>query len=92
MVNTPSAMNVIMGREWIHAVQGVVSTLYRVMRCQSPYGLYTIDIRGDQSQNQRCYNRKNKEEGVRRMTNHQIERFDRAKAKKDEILEEDSEK
>ena len=28
VVNTPSAMNMIMGREWIHAVQGVVSTLH----------------------------------------------------------------
>ena len=27
VVDTPSAMNVIMGREWIHAVKGVASTL-----------------------------------------------------------------
>ena len=40
-------MNVIMGREWIHAVKGVVSTLHQVMRCQSPDGLYMIDIKGD---------------------------------------------
>ena len=64
VVNTPWAMNVIMGREWIHAVQGVVSMLHRVMRCQSPDGLYTIDIKGDQSQNQRCYNTENKEKEV----------------------------
>ena len=55
VVNTPSAMNVIMGREWIHAMQGVVSTLHQVMRWQSLDGLYTIDIKGDQSHNQRCY-------------------------------------
>ena len=51
VVDTPSAMNVIMGREWIHAVKGVVSTLHQVMRCQSLDGLYTINIKGDQSQN-----------------------------------------
>ena len=71
VVNTPLTMNVIMGREWIHAVQGMVLTLHRVMRCKSPDGLYTIDIKGDQSQNQRCYSTENKEKGVRRMTNHQ---------------------
>ena len=27
VVDTHSAMNVIMGREWIHAIKGVVSTL-----------------------------------------------------------------
>ena len=64
VVNTPSAMNVIMGREWIHVAQGMVSTLHRVMRCQSPDGLYTIDIKGDQSQNQRCYSAENKENRV----------------------------
>ena len=92
VVNTPLAMNVIIGREWIHVVQGVVSKLHRVMRCQSPDGLHTIDIKGDQSQNQRCYSTENKENGVRKMTNHQIEKFDRAKAKENEIPEEDSEK
>ena len=33
VVDTPSTMNVIMGREWIHAIKGVVSTLHQVMRC-----------------------------------------------------------
>ena len=75
VVDTHSSMNVIMGREWIHAVKGVVSTLHQVMRCQSPGGLYTIDIKGDQSQNRRCYTVENKEGGVRRMTNHQIEKI-----------------
>ena len=92
VVNTPSAVNVIMGREWIHAIQGMVLMLHRVMRCQSLDGLYTIDIKGDQSQNQRCYSSENKENGVRRITNHQIEEFNRANAKVDEIPEEDIEK
>ena len=81
VVDTPSAMNMIMGREWIHAVKGVVSTHHQVMRCQSSDGLYTIYIKGDQSQNQGCYSTENKERGVQKMTNHQIERFDKAKAK-----------
>ena len=92
VVNTPSAMNVIMGRGWIHTVQGVVSMLDQVMRCHSPDGLYTIEIKDDQSQNQRCYSAENKENGVQKMTNHQIEKFNRAKAKENEIPEEDSEK
>ena len=30
-----SAINAIMGRGWIHAMDGVVSTLHQVIRCQS---------------------------------------------------------
>ena len=92
VVDTHLDMNVIMGREWIHAVRGVVSTLHQVMRFQSPDGLYTIDIKGDQSQNRRCYTVENKEGGVWRMTNHQIEKFDRAKDKQDEVPEDSSDK
>ena len=36
--------NAIMGQGWIHATHKVVSTLYQVMRCQSPDEKYTIDI------------------------------------------------
>ena len=36
-------------------MHGVVSTLHQVMRCQSPDGRYTIDIRGDQSQAKKCH-------------------------------------
>ena len=56
IINTPSIENVIMGREWIHVVKGVVSTLHQVLRFQYPKGMYTIDIRGDPTQNQRCLN------------------------------------
>ncbi|XP_062080216.1 uncharacterized protein LOC133784968 [Humulus lupulus] len=38
--------NAIMGQNWIHRMQGVVSTFHQVMRCQSPNGNYTIDIKG----------------------------------------------
>ena len=40
------AFNAFMGRGWIHAMHGVVLTLHQVMRYQSPFGRYTIDIRG----------------------------------------------
>ena len=95
VVDTPSAMIVIMGREWIYAVKGVVSTLHQVMRCQPPNGLYTIDIKGDQSQSRRCYSIESQGEEqreVRRMTKNQIEKFDRAKDVEEEVLEDDNAK
>ena len=55
IINNPSPINAIMGRKWIHAVGGVVSTLHQVMRCQAPNGQYTIDIRGDRTQADQCY-------------------------------------
>ena len=66
-----------MGREWSHNVKGVVSTLHQVMRCQSPNELYTIDIKGDQSQSRRCYkveSRDKEQRIVRRMKKGQIKR------------------
>ena len=56
VVVTPSAMKVIMGREQIHAVKGVVSTLHQVMRVSVPEQMVTIDIKGDQFQSRKCYN------------------------------------
>ena len=47
VVNTSSSINVIIGRHWIHTIKGVVSTLYQVMRYQSPNRMYTIDIKED---------------------------------------------
>ena len=47
MIESRFAFNTIMGRGWIHAMHGVVSTLHQVMRCQSPNKRYTIDIRRD---------------------------------------------
>ena len=55
VVESRSAFNAIMGRGWIHVMHGVVSTLHQVMRCQSPDGRYTIDIRGDHSQARKCH-------------------------------------
>ncbi|XP_059629577.1 uncharacterized protein LOC132272444 [Cornus florida] len=39
--------NIIMGRGWIHRMNGVPSTLHQVMRCLSPDGREVIDLRGD---------------------------------------------
>ena len=55
VIESKSTFNAIMGRGWIHAMHGVVSTLHQVMRCQSPDERYTIDICGDQSQARRCH-------------------------------------
>ena len=55
VIESKSAFNAIMGRGWIHAMHGVVSTLHQVMRCQSPDGRYKIIICGDQSQARRCH-------------------------------------
>ena len=67
VVDTLSAINVIIVREWIHTVKGVVSTWNQVMRCQSFDGLYTIDIKGDQSQSRRCYNEASQDEEKKRV-------------------------
>ncbi|XP_059629698.1 uncharacterized protein LOC132272598 [Cornus florida] len=40
--------NLIMGRGWIHRMNGVPSTLHQVMRCLSLDGKEVIDLRGDQ--------------------------------------------
>ncbi|XP_059639253.1 uncharacterized protein LOC132281572 [Cornus florida] len=39
--------NLLMGRGWIHRVQGVPLTLHQVMRCLRPDGNKVIDIHGD---------------------------------------------
>ena len=49
VMESSSAFNAIMSQGWIHIMHGVVLTLHQVMRCQSPDGRYTIDIRGDQA-------------------------------------------
>ena len=94
-VDTLSDMNVIIGREWIHVVKGLVSTLHQVMRCQSPDRFYMIDIKGDQSQRRMCYNIESREEEqirVRKMTKGQIKRFDKAKNAEEERPEDGSNK
>ncbi|XP_059650377.1 uncharacterized protein LOC132296170 [Cornus florida] len=48
VVEIHPSYNILMGRGWIHRVQGVPSTLHQVMRCLSPDGSKVIDIHGDQ--------------------------------------------
>ncbi|XP_062098818.1 uncharacterized protein LOC133804692 [Humulus lupulus] len=50
IIDSTTSYNAIMGRNWIHQMQGVVSTLHQVMRCQSLNGRYTVDIKGCQKQ------------------------------------------
>ncbi|XP_059630057.1 uncharacterized protein LOC132273040 [Cornus florida] len=47
--------NLLIGRGWIHRVQGVPSTLQQVMKCLSPDGSKVIDIHGDQVAIKECY-------------------------------------
>ena len=74
-------MNVIMEREWIHAVKGIVSTRHQVMRCQPLNELYTIDFKGDHTQHIRCYFIIH-EEGMHKPNKDQIRKLEKSKAKK----------
>ncbi|XP_059627141.1 uncharacterized protein LOC132269939 [Cornus florida] len=48
VVEIHPSYNLLMGRRWIHRVQGVPSTLHQVIRCLGPDGNKVIDIHGDQ--------------------------------------------
>ncbi|XP_059636245.1 uncharacterized protein LOC132278475 [Cornus florida] len=47
--------NLIMGRGWIHRMNGVPSTLHQVMRCLSSDGKDVINLWGDQVAAKECY-------------------------------------
>ena len=55
IIDAPSAYNAIMGRDWIHRMDGEASTRCQVMRCLSTDGQTTIDIKGDQLEARKCY-------------------------------------
>ncbi|XP_059629945.1 uncharacterized protein LOC132272887 [Cornus florida] len=55
VVEIHPSYNLLMGRGWIHRVQGVPSTLHQVMRCLGPDGTRVIDIHGDQVAAKECY-------------------------------------
>ncbi|XP_062074930.1 uncharacterized protein LOC133778935 [Humulus lupulus] len=55
IIDSTTSYNAIMGRNWIHMMQGVVSTLHQVMQCQSPNGRYIVDIKGCQKQAKKCF-------------------------------------
>ncbi|XP_059658458.1 uncharacterized protein LOC132304753 [Cornus florida] len=47
--------NLIMGRGWIHRMNGVPSTLHQVMQCLSPDGKEVINLWGNQVAAKECY-------------------------------------
>ncbi|XP_059638116.1 uncharacterized protein LOC132280026 [Cornus florida] len=55
LIDIHPSYNLIMGRGWIHRMNGVPSTLYQVMRCLSPYGKEVINLWGDQVAAKECY-------------------------------------
>ncbi|XP_059629650.1 uncharacterized protein LOC132272539 [Cornus florida] len=55
VVEIHPSYNLLMGRGWIHRVQGVPSSLYQVMRCLGPDENKVIDIHGDQVAAKKCY-------------------------------------
>ena len=44
VIYTKTAYNAIIGRGWIHEMEGLASTLNQVIRCLSPNGTKAIDI------------------------------------------------
>ncbi|XP_059627622.1 uncharacterized protein LOC132270461 [Cornus florida] len=55
VVEIHPSYNLLMGRGWIHRVQGVPSTLHYVMRHLGPDDTKVIDIHGDQVAAKECY-------------------------------------
>ncbi|XP_059639364.1 uncharacterized protein LOC132281707 [Cornus florida] len=55
VVEIHPSYNLLMGRWWIHRVQGVPLTLHWVMRCLSLNGNKVIDIHRDQVAAKECY-------------------------------------
>ncbi|XP_059654976.1 uncharacterized protein LOC132301766 [Cornus florida] len=55
VVEIHPSYNLLIGRGWIHRVQGVPSTLHQVMRCLSLDGSKLIDIHGGQVATKECY-------------------------------------
>ena len=80
VVDTQSTVNSIIGQEWIHSIKGVVSTLHQVLRCQSPDGTYTIDIKGDPMKDHRCYNLDSGGR-MKRLSAEKLSRMEKEKAK-----------
>ncbi|XP_059654961.1 uncharacterized protein LOC132301749 [Cornus florida] len=55
VVEIHPSYNLLMGRGWIHRIQGVSLTLHQVMQCLGPDGTKVIDIHGDQVAAKECY-------------------------------------
>ena len=80
IVDTQSTVNAIMGREWIHLIKGVMSTLHQVLRCQSPDKTYIIDIKGDPMKDHWCFNLDSKGR-VKRLSAEKLSWMEKGKAK-----------
>ena len=65
-----------------------MSTLHQILRCQSPDGLYTIDIRGDRAKDHLCFTLEF-EGKVKKLTEEQIKRLEKRKAKEGEEIPKD---
>ena len=89
IIYTSTTVNVIMGREWIHSIKWVVSTLNQVLRCQSLDGSYMIDIKGNQTKNHGCFSL-GSEGKVKRLSKEQINRLEKGKVKEGKELPEDT--
>ena len=89
VVDTQLTVNVIMAREWIYSVKGVVSILHQLLRCQSPNGTYTIDIKRDPTRNHRCFNL-NSRGKVKRLLEEKLSRMEKGKTKVGEEILEDA--
>ncbi|XP_059669559.1 uncharacterized protein LOC132314754 [Cornus florida] len=55
VVEIHPSYNLLMGRGWIHRVQGIPSTLHQVIRCLRLDGTKVIDIHGDQVAAKECH-------------------------------------
>ena len=57
-----------------------MSTLHQVLRCQSPDGAHTIDIKGDPMKNHRCFNM-DSEGRIKRLSKEKLDRMEKGKPK-----------
>ena len=92
IIDTPLAVNVIMGHKWIREIRGVVSTLHQVLRCQSPNGVYTIDIKGDPTYPESEVLNVNAIGNIKKLSKIQIKKTEKGNAKIDEELSKDEAK
>ena len=52
VIDTPSPYNIILGRQWLHAMGAVPSTLHQLLRFPTEHGIE--EVRGDQLQAKPC--------------------------------------
>ena len=89
VVDTQSTVNVIMGREWIYSVKGVVLTFHQLQRCQSPNRMYMIDIKGDLTRDHQCFNLDSRGK-VNRLSEEKLRCVEKGKAEVGEEISKDA--